>query len=89
MKLLQNIRARGFTLDGYAKHMGWHVETVRRYCLPADHPKFQVPRRRQMREIFLDTGGVVTPNDFYDLPELPVAGALIVESGPRAPGAAA
>jgi hypothetical protein len=70
MKLLQNIRARGFTLDGYAKHMGWHVETVRRYCLPADNPKFQVPRRQQMREIFLDTAGAVAPNDFYDLPEL-------------------
>jgi hypothetical protein len=31
----------------------------------------RIPRKRTMRRIYLATGGQVTPNDFYDLPELP------------------
>lgn len=33
----------------------------------------QLPRKQYMRAIYLKTGGMVTPNDFYDLPELAIA----------------
>lgn len=70
MKLRQHIDQLGLTLDAYGQRVGCNVETIRRYCLPFDHPKFQVPRRPQMRRIYVESNGVVTPNDFYDLPDL-------------------
>jgi len=30
----------------------------------------RMPRRSQLRQIYVETGGQVTPNDFVDLPEL-------------------
>lgn len=43
--------------------------------LPLTHPRRRIPRHDQMIRIYIETGGEVTPNDFYDLPDLAATGA--------------
>lgn len=50
------------------------TETVRRLRLPPGDPLHRLPTRRIAALILAGTGGLVTPNDFYDLGAL-VAGA--------------
>lgn len=46
-----------------------HPETVRCWCLPFVDDDYRVPRNRSLRRIQEETGGEVTPADFYP-PEL-------------------
>lgn len=49
-----------------AKELDRSPETVRCWCKGQ-----RIPRAEDMVLIFKWSGGLVTPNDFYDLPELP------------------
>ena len=60
--------------DEFADELGVKPERVRRYCLPIGHSEYRIPRFEMMRVIFTATRGVVEPNDYYDLPELPNTG---------------
>lgn len=70
MKLREHINQLGLTLQAYGERIGCDTETIRRYCLPFEDARFQVPRRQQMRAIYIDSRGAVPPNEFYDLPDL-------------------
>jgi hypothetical protein len=43
-----------------------------RYRLPLAHPDFRRPEPSVMIAIYVFTGGQITPNDFYDLPDIPL-----------------
>jgi hypothetical protein len=47
-----------------------HATVARRYCLPFDHKDFSRPAEDIMLNIQEFTMGSVTPNDFYNLPEV-------------------
>lgn len=53
-----------------ARQLGEHRETVRLWV-----EEKSIPRKEQMSKIFLWSAGAVTPNDFYPLPDLALAGA--------------
>lgn len=65
MRFLDWIKQNDLTLWDAAAMLGSDASNVRRYAAGA-----QIPRPSLMREIFRATGGQVTPNDFYDLPDI-------------------
>lgn len=76
MKLGEWLEQEGLSVSRFATRIGEHSEVVRRYTLPREHPDSRIPRHGPMCRIYLATGGEVTPNDYYDLPDLPDAPAL-------------
>lgn len=70
MKLKEYIETSGDTVAQYADLIGISVRAVWRYMLPPHDPRAQIPHRAVMRRIFIQTGGKVRPDDFYDLPDL-------------------
>ena len=68
MKLGEWRRSRKMTLAALGVRTGVGPETIRRHELPADHPKFRMPRREQLIRYYLASERLVTPNDFVDLP---------------------
>ncbi len=69
MKLGRYLRSKGIEPDDFAFELDVACETVRRYVAGT-----RVPVPTVMRRIVTLTGGAVTPNDFYDMPELRQAG---------------
>lgn len=68
MDLAAYLAQTGKTYQGFAREIGIeNAGTVRRYCLPADHPDRRIPNEDIMPRIYRATGGKVTPNDFYNL----------------------
>jgi hypothetical protein len=70
MKLGAHMHEAGLTLKAVGEPIGCGPETVRRHCLPADHPDFRMPRRKALVHYYVMSRGAVTPNDFCDLPDL-------------------
>jgi hypothetical protein len=70
MNLREHIQSSGTSVQAYSLKIGVAMRTVRRYLLPASDPKAQIPHRTIMRRIFIESGGRVRPDDFYDLPDL-------------------
>lgn len=66
MRFANWLSLNGHTPASFAKLRGWSRVRVGRYASGA-----RVPDKTAMREIYLTTNGQVTPNDFYDLPEIP------------------
>jgi len=58
-----------------AQRTGCKPDTTRRHCLPIGDPDHRLPRIDMMQQYYLLTNGAVTPNDFYDLPDLPAVPA--------------
>lgn len=73
MTLQEFIDAQGLNYTSYARRLGWAPQVVQRYCLPEGHPDRRIPRPDAMREIYRDTRGKVTPNDFYGVGQGAVA----------------
>lgn len=65
----------GLSYPKLAQRLSCDASSAWRYGRPLDHPKFRVPPTDQMIAIYRVTCGAVTPNDFYDLPDLAAAGA--------------
>lgn len=55
-----------------------------RYRLPLTHPDFRRPEPPVMLAIYRFTRGQITPNDFYDLPKLPLDELARSACGPAA-----
>lgn len=64
MKLKEYLKREGLTLEAFGQHIDATAGEVHAYC------NGRKPRDATMARIFEATGGAVTPNDFYDLPEL-------------------
>lgn len=64
MKLEERIRQLGLTQLEYGKRIDSSQQAVARYC------KGRIPSRAVMTRIYYESGGQVTPNDFYDLPAI-------------------
>lgn len=58
-------KAKGLTLDQAAKEVG----TVRQVWSDWERGRRR-PGEELMKEVYRFTDGVITPNDFYDLPDL-------------------
>lgn len=55
------------TPQSFGARIGEPAGNVRRYIQPVGAPRFRRPKPDPMVKIFRETGGLVTPNDFYDL----------------------
>ena len=64
MKLRDWLQQAGYTQDEYGRRIGVSQQAIGRYC------DERIPPRSIMVRIYCDTCGVVTPNDFYNLPLL-------------------
>lgn len=64
MRLTDHLEQSGMTQRQLAEKIGVSERAVRRYC--AGH---RVPQKDILQKIYQVTGGVVTANDFVDLPE--------------------
>ena len=64
MKLKAWLKETGRTVDGFAKEIGEPPPTVRKWVYGQ-----RIPNQDNMSRIVTATGGAVTPNDFFDLPE--------------------
>jgi transcriptional regulator with XRE-family HTH domain len=64
-------RAKGLTQEDLGAKLGCEKPTVARY-----EAGTRIPERDTMRRIYVVTDGAVTPNDFYDLPDLNDLAAL-------------
>ena len=69
-KLGQYLAERRIPKRRFAAKIGRSAPTVTRYCLPFGHPARRIPDEEAMVSIYLETDRVLTPNDFYDLPDL-------------------
>lgn len=69
----ERITARLWQEDPARPEIGHY--TIRRYCLAPGHKDRRIPGPDIMRAIFLETGGRVAPNDFYDLSAAPRSAA--------------
>lgn len=84
MKLADWLKTQGMTYSDLARKLGRKPDTIRRICLPVDHPTQRHPSPDLMRQVFEATNGAVEPNDFCDF--VPDAGdgskpARVTESG--------
>lgn len=68
MKLDAFIKTHGLTGEEFAAKAGISRSDVSKYRSGRSKPKDDA-----MRKIFAATNGLVTPNDFYDLPEPPLS----------------
>lgn len=64
MKLSDFIDAQGLTASQFGVRIGVSRGAALRYATGA-----RIPHPEIMARIYVVTGGAVTPNDFYDLPE--------------------
>ncbi len=58
------LKKEGISRKDFAAYVGENPENVSRYCLGS-----RIPRPEVMRKIYVATRGLVTPNDFYGLPD--------------------
>ncbi|TXH34040.1 MAG: XRE family transcriptional regulator [Rhodospirillaceae bacterium] len=80
MKLRDWLRAMGKTQARYGDEIDKSQQAVARYC------NGRIPSRPVMVRIYRDSRGLVTPNDFYDLPPLePVNDNRATEHAPGDP----
>ena len=70
MKLASWRKEKGWSQDELAEALGTTRGYVSRIERPASAKDFRMPGLRMMIDIYRLTLGVVTPNDFYDLPKL-------------------
>ena len=56
------------------------ARNARRLCLPPDHPEYRRASDAVILDAYRISRGAVTPNDWYELPELPTAGTTITEA---------
>lgn len=69
MKLQEYLNGIGLSHTAAAAEMEFSRAAVSNWCSGA-----RIPRQDEMRAIYLWSGGLVQPNDFYDLPDLPPIG---------------
>lgn len=74
MRLSDWLKNGKISYDLLGESCGFARETGRRYALGR-----RIPRKGHGQRIYLFTGGAVTPNDFYDLPQLPERAAAAAE----------
>lgn len=74
MKLDEFLKRQGVTQKSFAEQIGERQSRVNKYCLGT-----RIPRPETMRKIYVATRGMVTPNDFYGLPD----GSLWFANPPR------
>lgn len=73
MKLRAWIKSTpGMTLEKLAEACGFSLTAAGRYA-----QGLRIPRKPHAIAIYLFTGGLVMPNDFYDLPPLEPAAAQV------------
>lgn len=66
MQLHAWLEAQGKTQSEFAADIGCAISTISRLCALCIGRDDDLKRR-----VYIATRGAVTPNDFYDLPELP------------------
>jgi len=64
MKIETYVRTQKINIGQFAEAIGVSRSNFYRLC------DGQIPRIGIMRRIYVETGGAVAPNDFYDLPEI-------------------
>ena len=67
VKLSLHLKEIGLTQAEYGDRIGKSQQAIQRYC------DDRIPARDVMLRIYVDTNGMVTPNDFYNLPDLRAA----------------
>ena len=70
VKLDDYLRERGLSNAAFGARIDKPRQTVERYRLAPDHPRSRIPDRESMRDIYVETGGLVDANSFYALPKL-------------------
>lgn len=82
MQLSTFLDVNGITQTQFAAEFGVSLNTASRWAR-----RLMVPAPKKMLQIYLWTHGAVTPNDFYDLPDLTQGGldALQARSHPADP----
>lgn len=76
MKLDDYLKNQGLTAEAFAAITDISPSNVSKYRSGKLKPKTDA-----MRKIYAATGGTVTPNDFYDLPEPAQPGLDVLEAG--------
>jgi len=84
MKLKAFIEMRGISVVSAAGELKKPQQTVHLWVSSA-----RIPRKAEMQDIYLWSGGMVEPNDFYDLPKIDDGRANGHSSLPAYNGAAA
>ena len=62
MKLKNYLALHAVKQKDFALKIGEKPACINNYCLG-----LRIPRPEIMKKIFIETGGLVTPNDFYDI----------------------
>lgn len=70
MKLAAWRKEKGWTQDQLADHLGVGQPYISRIERPARAKGFVLPNLGILLELYVISGGDVTPNDFCDLPSL-------------------
>lgn len=70
MKLKAWREEKGRSLKSVADELGTDIATVFRWEVEPGEPNRRIPNEGYMCGLYRLTGGAVTPNDFYDLPDL-------------------
>lgn len=65
MKLMTHIENLGINITEAARQMKKPQQRVHLWATDQ-----RIPRKSEMRDIYVWSNGVVEPNDFYDLPDL-------------------
>lgn len=90
LTLPQWLKQQKKTRAGFSKQICVSKRVVYDWCLPFGHPDRRIPSHGAMCAIYVATAGQVTPDSFYDLPDLapsqPAASDLVelVEKGEAA-----
>lgn len=73
MSYLDGWIRRNSTRKAVSAATGISLGALSRYCQPLNAKHFRVPRKDEMKALYVFTKGAVRPDHFYDLPDIGTA----------------